>query len=98
MINMQVRSENRDVVTHGSHGIIWSEALGQVDQDKFPYLSSLLPYADAVFNKRQAERLRLEVSHQSIRDIIGGGAAAEVERLCREVENGSHLYLWFVGD
>jgi hypothetical protein len=98
MIDMQVRSENGDVVTHGSRGIKWSEALAQVDPDNFPYLSSLLPYADAIFNGRQAERLRREVSHQSIRDIIGDGAAAEVERLCREVEDGIHLYLWFVGD
>jgi hypothetical protein len=98
MIDMQVRSENGDVVTHGSHGITWSQGLGRLDPEKFPCLSSLLPCGDAVFNERQAERLRRELSETYIRRIIGDAAAAEAERLCREVENGTHLYLWFVGD
>ncbi|MEU4156446.1 hypothetical protein [Actinoplanes sp. NPDC026670] len=98
MIDFQVRGENGEVVTHGSQGIRWSEPLAKLDPDDFPYLSSLLPYADTMFNARQTERLRQEVADRSIRDIIGDAAATEVERLCREVENGSHLYLWFVGD
>lgn len=98
MIDMQVRDENGEVVAHGSAGVTWSEALGELDPKEFPYLSSLLPYADTVFNARQAARLRREVSEQSIRNTIGNSAAVEVDRLCREVENGSHLYLWFVGD
>jgi hypothetical protein len=98
MIDMQVRSENGDVVTHGSHGIRWSQGLGQLDPERYPCLSSLLPYADAVFNERQVERLRRELSDQYIRGLIGEGAAVEAERLCKDVENGSHLYLWFVGD
>ncbi|BEL05420.1 hypothetical protein Q0Z83_044110 [Actinoplanes sichuanensis] len=98
MIDMQVRRENREVVTRGSQGIKWSQALAELDPERFPCLSSLLPYADAIFNSRQAERLRRELSDQHIIGIIGEGAAAEAERLCREVENGSHLYLWFAGD
>jgi hypothetical protein len=98
MIDMQVRRENVEVVAHGSQGIKWSEALGRLDPDKFPCLSSLLPYADAIFNERQVERLRRELLDPHVRDIVGDGAAAEAERLCRQVENGSHLYLWFVGD
>jgi hypothetical protein len=98
MIHLQVRGEGGAIVTRGSCGLNWSEALGQVDPGRFPLLSSLLPYADTMFNSRQAERLRREVSDQSVRDIVGDDAASEIERLCRQVEDGSHLYLWFLGD
>ncbi len=98
MIDMQVRSENGAVVIHGSNGIRWSDALARLDPESFPCLSSLLPYADAIFNSRQTERLRREISDQYVRTVIGEAAAVEAERLSREVENGSHLYLWFVGD
>jgi hypothetical protein len=98
VIDMQVRSENGAVVIHGSNGIRWSDALARLDPESFPCLSSLLPYADAIFNSRQTERLRREISDQYVRTVIGEAAAVEAERLSREVENGSHLYLWFVGD
>ncbi len=99
MINMQVRSEGGEIVTRGSTpGIDWSDALAQIDREKFPCLGGLLPYADAMFNERQVEGLRIEVASQSVRDILGQETASEIETLCRQVENGSHLYLWFVGD
>ncbi|BAL88332.1 hypothetical protein AMIS_31120 [Actinoplanes missouriensis 431] len=98
MIDMQVRSASGEVVVHGANGIRWSEALARLDPEDFPFLSSLLPYADAIFNSRQTERLRRELSDQNVRTIIGEDAAVEAERLSRKVEEGSHLYLWFVGD
>lgn len=99
MINLQVRTEGGEIVTRGSaRGINWSEALSQISQERFPCLSGLLPYADTMFNSRQAERLRLELASQSVRDILGEDTASEIEVFCRQVENGSHLYLWFLGD
>ena len=98
MIDLQVRTELGEIVARGSKGVDWSQALGEVDQEKFPLLGSLLPYADTMFNSRQVERLRLEVSSNSVRDIVGAGVASEIERLCLQVKSGQHLYLWFVGD
>jgi hypothetical protein len=95
---MQVRRESGEVVIHGLNGIRWSEALARLDPENFPCLSGLLPYADTIFNERQTERLRRELSDQHVRTVIGEDAAVEAERLSREVEKGSHLYLWFVGD
>ncbi|PAZ13714.1 hypothetical protein CLM62_22845 [Streptomyces sp. SA15] len=98
MINLQVRSENGDIVSSGSCGLEWTESLGRIDADEFPFLGSLLPYADTMFNSRQTERLRREIAHQSVRELLGPDTVAEIERLCLQVEEGSHLYLWFLGD
>lgn len=98
MINAQVRTESGEIVLRGSCRLDWMETVQCLDEDRFPFLSSLLPYADTMFNSRQVERLRREIAHQSVRDIIGHDSVAEIERLCLQVENGSHLYLWFLGD
>ncbi|MET9670631.1 hypothetical protein ABZY19_35610 [Streptomyces sp. NPDC006475] len=98
MINSQVRTESGEIVLRGSCGLDWMETVQRIDEDKFPFMGSLLPYADTMFNSRQAARLRREVANHSVREIIGQDSVAEIERLCLRVENGPHLYLWFVGD
>ncbi|MFI2375047.1 hypothetical protein ACH5AO_08260 [Streptomyces sp. NPDC018964] len=98
MINTQVRSETGAIVARGSCGLDWTTALQHVDEDRFPFLGSLLPCADAMFNSRQTRRLREEIADRSVRELLGEDAVAEIERLCLRVESGSHLYLWFLGD
>lgn len=98
MITMQVRGETGDIVARGSFGLDWMTALRHVDADRFPFLGSLLPYADAMFNSRQTVRLRQEIADESVRELLGSEAASEIERLCQQVESGQHLYLWFLGD
>ncbi|TMR99784.1 hypothetical protein [Nonomuraea basaltis] len=98
MINVQVRTESGEIVLRGSCRMDWIATLQHIDEDKFPFLGSLLPYADTMFNSRQAERLRKEIANQSVREILGEDSVAEIERLCLEVESRSHLYLWFLGD
>ncbi|WP_152645126.1 hypothetical protein [Kitasatospora griseola] len=98
MINVQVRTESGEIVLRGSCRLDWMETVQRIDDDKFPFLGSLLPYADTMFNSRQAERLRREIANPSVREIIGQDSVAEIERLCLQVESGSHLYLWFLGD
>ncbi|MFF0261686.1 hypothetical protein ACFYR2_23025 [Streptomyces microflavus] len=98
MINTQVRTETGEIVLRGSCMLDWMKTVQHIDEDEFPFLGSLLPYADTMFNSRQAERLRREMASQSVRAIIGQDSAAEIESLCLRVENGSHLYLWFLGD
>lgn len=98
MINVQVRSETGAVILRGSCGLDWVNAVQHVDQDEFPFLGSLLPFADTMFNSRQVARLRKEVGSQLVRELIGQESATEIEGLCRQVESGSHLYLWFLGD
>ena len=98
MINVQVRTESGEIVLRGSCTLDWMETLRHIDEDEFPFLGSLLPYADTMFNSRQAERLRREIADRSVRNILGQDSVEEIERLCTQVENGSHLYLWFLGD
>lgn len=98
MISFEVRTESGEIVLRGSCGLDWTASLQSIDEDEFPFLGSLLPYADTMFNSRQTERLRREIASQSVREILGRDSVAEIERLCLQVENGSHLYLWFLGD
>lgn len=98
MIDLQVRAENGEIVTHGSCGLDWTPAFQCIDENEYPFLCSLLPYADTMFNSRQTVRLRREITNQEVKDILGRDLVAEIERLCLCVENGSHLYLWFLGD
>ncbi|MFI8519097.1 hypothetical protein ACIGEZ_14890 [Streptomyces sp. NPDC085481] len=98
MINLQVRGETGNVVTHGSSRLDFIKTLQHIDPDAFPFLGSVLPYADTMFNSRQTERLRREISDPSVRDLLGNDAVAEIESLCHQVESGPHLYLWFLGD
>lgn len=98
MINAQVRKESGEIVLHGSCRLDWMRTVQHIDEKKFPFLSSLLPDADTVFNSLQAERLRKEIADQSVREIIGHDTATEIEKLCLHVEKGTHLYLWFLGD
>jgi hypothetical protein len=97
MIHLQVRDEKFRVVVRGTRGLDWS-TVGDLDHTRYPLLGSLVPFADTMFNFLQAERLRREVSEKLIREALGEELALEIERLCHQVENGSHLYLWFVGD
>lgn len=98
MINVQVRTEGGQVLRQGSCGLDWPETIQRLDEGVFPFLAGLLPYADTMFNSRQAEWLRRELANESVREVLGPDSAAEIEDLCRQVEDGSHLYLWFVGD
>jgi hypothetical protein len=97
MINLQVRTESGEILVRGSHAIDWDIAQ-YIDPDVFPCLGGLLPYADTMFNARQVERLRVEVSSRVLRDMLGAEVVSEIERCCLQVENGLHLYLWFLGD
>lgn len=98
MIDLQVRSESGETVLRGSCGVTWTADLANLDASSFPCLTGLLPYADAMFNPRQASRLREEVADPHVREVIGVDAAQEIERLCLHVERGIALYLWFLGD
>ena len=97
MIHVQVRKETGEVIARGTGWLDWAD-LQSIDAEGFPFLGSLLPFADTMFNSRQTERLRKEVTDRSVIEILGHDLVTEIERLCRQVENGSHLYLWFVGD
>lgn len=98
MINLQVRTGSGEIVLHGSSRLDWMATLQHIDEGEFPFLGSLLPYNDTMFNSRQTVMLRREIANPSIRELLGRDSVAEIERLCLQVENGSHLYLWFLGD
>ncbi|RBQ20715.1 hypothetical protein DP939_06435 [Spongiactinospora rosea] len=97
MIDLQVREEGGEIVCQGSVGIDW-RVLQRIDEDSFPFLGSLLPYADTMFNSRQVVRLLREIADPSVRRILGHEVVEEIERLCAQVERGTLLYLWFLGD
>ncbi|MFD6447328.1 hypothetical protein ACFWEJ_19625 [Promicromonospora sp. NPDC060204] len=98
MINVQVRRGSGEIIRRGDCRLDWLTTIQEIDEGEFPFLAGLLPYADTMFNSRQASWLRREVSDPLVRQIVGRESAAEIEELCQQVESGSHLYLWFVGD
>lgn len=98
MINIQVRSEVGEVVARGISRLDWSSTVYHIDRNRFPFLGSLIPAGDTMFNSLQAKMLRGELGDQSVKEIIGPSVAAEIENLCVRVEKGMHLYLWFIGD
>lgn len=69
-----------------------------VDPARHPLLSGIDPYGDTVFNGLQARRLRAGLeSHRS--ECASPARFFEVlDELCRLVGEGTHLYLWFIGD
>jgi hypothetical protein len=97
MINIQVRGERGNVIERSECRLNWSD-VQHIDQERFPYLGSLVPYADTMFNTRQISRILLELEDGHIGEVLGEEAVVEIGRLCRCVESGSHLYLWFLGD
>jgi hypothetical protein len=97
MITFQIRGECGEIILRGERRLDWKD-LQHVNEDEFPLLGGLLPYADTMFNKRQVVKVRQEVGSPHIRELLADEAIDEIERLCLTVENGSHLYLWFLGD
>ncbi len=49
MINLQIRDEKFRVLRRGSPGIDWSVA-EKLDENSYPMLGGLLPFADTMFN------------------------------------------------
>jgi hypothetical protein len=97
VINLQVRGENGTIEAHAQNGVAWGAELAGLDQSVFPMLGHLLPYADTVFNSRQAATLPEEVPRLPP-GVVTDEFARELIELGRKVLDGQHLYLWFLGD
>ncbi|WP_328980720.1 hypothetical protein [Streptomyces canus] len=93
---MQVRGDSGDVVARAEDGVEWTSAFSDLDPGLFPMLWGLIPYGDAVFNHRQVSLLLAELDR--LPAACGGDWVGQARELCRVVEQGSHRYLWFVGD
>ncbi|MFE6162222.1 hypothetical protein ACFQ7F_25295 [Streptomyces sp. NPDC056486] len=93
---MQVRGDSGDVVARAEDGLQWTSALGDLNPGLFPMLWGLIPYGDAVFNQRQVSLLRAELDR--LPAACNGDWVGQARELCQVVEQGSHRYLWFVGD
>ncbi|MCT2590918.1 hypothetical protein LHJ74_13530 [Streptomyces sp. N2-109] len=93
---MQVRGDSSDVVARAECGLQWTSAFGDLNPGLFPMLWGLIPYGDAVFNHRQVSLLLAELDR--LPAACGGDWVGQARKLCQVVEQGSHRYLWFVGD
>jgi hypothetical protein len=96
MINLQVRHESGTVVAGSEHGIAWDESLAEIERSQFPMLAGVCPFADTVFNTWQIPMLLEELGRLPAER--GGPWVDAVRALCRTAEEGSHRYVWFVGD
>ncbi|MEU1171773.1 hypothetical protein [Streptomyces microflavus] len=92
---MQVRGDSGEVIARAG-GVKWTSAFGDLDSGRFPMLWGLIPYGDAVFNHRQVSLLLAELDR--LPAACGGDWVEQARELCQVVEQGSHRYLWFVGD
>ncbi|MCX5554457.1 hypothetical protein [Streptomyces sp. NBC_00038] len=95
MIDLQVRDEVGSILAH-SAGVPWDEALVDIDRAQFPMLAGLCPYADTVFNSWQRPMLLEELDQLPAER--SGPWVDRVRAMCRTAEEGSHRYVWFVGD
>ncbi|MGW5277519.1 hypothetical protein ACWEQP_34345 [Streptomyces sp. NPDC004044] len=93
---MQVRGDSGNVVARAEGGVERTAAFAGLDPAVFPMLWALTPYGDAVFNQRQVPLLLAELDR--LPAACGGDWVGQARELCRVVERGMHLYLWFVGD
>ncbi|MFI9569223.1 hypothetical protein [Streptomyces rishiriensis] len=93
---MVVRGDSGDVVARAEGGVKWTAAFADLNPVQFPMVWALTPYGDAVFNQRQVQLLVSELDR--LPAACGGDWAGQARELCRVVERGTHLYLWFVGD
>lgn len=60
-------------------------------------LAGLCAYLDTVFNERQIPMLLAELERLPT-GLIPEPALAEIRRFATLVQEGQHLYLWFLGD
>lgn len=95
MIDMQVRGDSADVIA-SEGGFEWTSAFGDLNPGLFPRLWGLIPYGDAVFNHRQVSLLLAELDR--LPAACAGDWVGQAHQLCQVVEQGSHRYLWSVGD
>jgi hypothetical protein len=95
MIDIQVRSESGQVVA-SARGFPWTQELIDLDPSAFPLLAGLCAYLDTIFNQRQIPMLLQELERAA--GAIPEPSAAETRRFAAMVEEGRHLYRWFVGD
>ncbi|MFJ2724654.1 hypothetical protein [Streptomyces collinus] len=93
---MQVRGALGDIVARAQAGVEWTDAFAGLDAAAFPMLSALIPYGDAMFNYRQVPSLLAELDR--LPDACGGSWVVQAREMCHVVLNGSHRYLWFLGD
>jgi hypothetical protein len=94
---MEVRYETGEVLARGEVGIEWADTtVGGLDASMFPILAGVCPYQDTVFNGWQqpillAELDRLPVERQ-------GPWVEALRAMCQVAAEGSHRYVWLVGD
>lgn len=93
---MQVRGNSGDVIARAEGGLQWTSAFGDLNPGLFPMLWGLIPSGDVVFNYRQVSLLLAELDR--LPAACGGDWVGQARKLCQVVEQGSHRYLWFVGD
>ncbi|WP_232246717.1 hypothetical protein [Kitasatospora mediocidica] len=93
---MAVRGDSGNVVARAKAGVDWMVGFADLDMAQFPMLWALTPYGDAVFNQRQVPLLLAELDRLPAH--LDGDWVGQARELCRGVERGQHLYLWFVGD
>ena len=96
VINIAVREESGRSVAEAESGLEWTAAFEELASAEFPMLWALDPYGDAVFNKRQVSLLLAELDR--LPAPCAGDWVSQVRELCRVVERGTHLSLWFIGD
>ncbi|RKS71262.1 hypothetical protein BZB76_5751 [Actinomadura pelletieri DSM 43383] len=89
--------EFNEIVDQGAHGIdiAWIAAL---DQNTFPMLRHLLPYADTMFNSSQVHSLSAELELLPATSPLVPDVRDHLKRLCDLTGKGAHRQLWFYGD
>ncbi|MEU1965659.1 hypothetical protein ABZ541_13280 [Micromonospora sediminicola] len=98
MIDMQVRTEQGEILARGARGFDWSQELIDLDPSAYPMLSGLCAFLDTMFNERQLPLLIDELDRLPSGIALHDESRAEIRRLCEVARMEPHRYLWFLGD
>ena len=99
-INVQLRTESGEVLVevYDPRMVLSQAAHREFSNSRL--LRYLMPYGDAIFNQAQAGDLMNDIAKlkSDYPETPLSKLLLEIEPFVERLGNGSHLYLWFVGD
>ena len=80
------------------HGLCLRPLIPAMDDESSPCLRFIDPYGDTMFNACQAKALSRELASRRHVDGIDQASIDRLAELIDRCADGTHLYLWFIGD
>ncbi len=91
---LERRNERGEVLASNAadDGRLYRAITALTGETPFPMLESIDPYGDTIFNPQQCRTLLAEIQRAGTPDLSALAAEASA------VADGTHVYLWVIGD